>query len=131
MSINFFCPDAPTTLVALDDDNPAELSEESTLPSVNLSQDNAKAFLRLLHLPVASEGVIAAADIPNVTQHLLRVANSEKRRSLEHVPRSDSRGPGPRIIAVGVKDEYFQRMATKLLDLFAKARANNYSVVWA
>lgn len=132
MSITFFCPDAPTKLVAMDEDEPSVLSEQSTLPAIELSQDKAHAFLRLLHLPAQSEGVVAAPDVSDVSQRLLLVANNSKTRALEHLPYNDSQSQGKlRIIDFGMSDEYLQRKAHQLMDLFSQARAHNYAVVWS
>lgn len=132
MSISFFCPAAPTKLVAMDEDEPSVLSDQSTLPAIELSQDKALAVLRLLHLPAVSEGVVPAADVPDVSQRLLLLVNSEKTRALEHMPYTDSKSQGKmRFIEFGMSDEYFQRKAKELMDLFSQARANNYEVVWS
>ena len=132
MSITFFCPDAPTHFVANDPLQPEDKEEQSTLPCLSLSQDNAYAFLRLMRLPEASEGCIDNADIPAVQQRLIQVANSEKVRRPEHVPPSRDIQPGKvRVIEVGVPDEYFVRRATQFMDLFSQAQEQGYKVVWS
>jgi hypothetical protein len=132
MSINFFCPDAPTHMVTPDPSEPEMKEEQSTLPCLNLSQANAYAFLRLMHLPEQSEGCIPVADIPAARQLLLQVANNPKTRALETVPYQDDKRPGKaRLIEVGVPDAYFERRASQMLELLAQAQDHNYPVVWA
>jgi hypothetical protein len=132
MSINFFCPDAPTHLVTPDADEPDVQAEQSTLPCLNLSQANGYAFLRLMDLPEQCEGCLSVADIPAARQKLLLVTNSKKTRALERMPYCDSNVPGKaRVIEVGVPDEYFERRATQMLDLLAKAQEHGHNVVWS
>jgi hypothetical protein len=132
MSITFHCPDAPTRLVRPDPAEPELQEERSTLPSLNLSQDNAFTFLRLMGLPEQSEGCVEAAALPGVSQKLLRVVNSQSARAKEYVPRSDSQQPRKaRVIELGLGDEYLQRRATQFMELFAQARKHNLRVIWS
>lgn len=131
MSITFYCPEAPSHLVTPYPDEPEYQEEQSTLPSLNLTQSNAYAFLRLMGLPEQSEGHVEVSALPDVSRHLIRVVNSQSARRPEYVPRSELKNGKARVIEFGFGDEYFQRKATEFMGLFAKAREHNFKVVWS
>jgi hypothetical protein len=143
MSITFWAPDAPPQLVTPYEDEPDYQEQRSTLPELNLANDNAQAFLALLEIPWDWCGTIAVAEFDKVIPRLLVLANSEDARQPVLRPGEQSQAVrveqdgnlavlrrGPRMYGGGLLDDPVQRYAQTLLALLMRAKQQGYCVSW-
>ena len=149
MSITFWCPDAPTTPARPFDDEPDYVVQESVLPELNLSNQNAHALLDLLQIPFDHAGEIPVSAFEGLTRKITEVLDQPVARApfLEPVtvngaPVTDAMDlaahlrlqfgnrPGPRVIDAGRTDDYLVQRARQLLVLVDAAKKENYPIVW-
>lgn len=111
----------------------ADGQDKAVLPEpLDLSQDRAFALLRLLGLPVQSEGALEVSRIPLVRQRLLVAVNSKAARSPEVAPAVHTgREGGLQFRYPPITDEYIARQASRFMDFFDRAHAAQRAVVWS
>lgn len=111
----------------------AESKDTAVLPEpLDLSQDRAFALLRILGLPVQSEGFLDASHIPAVRQRLLVAVNSKSARSPEVAPAVHTgREGGLQFRYPPITDEYLARQASRFMDFFDQAHSAQRAVVWS
>ena len=155
MSITFRCPDAPRVRLANpfagEPGEPDEI-ETSSLPTLNMSNDNAAAIIELLRLPPGCYGDITPAGLPAaiaILERQLAVARAGGRTLLEKPSREYdgtlhgalSLGPGPdghvmlgeapcRIHACGRSAAYVEARLSDMLALLCAARDHGLQVSW-
>lgn len=108
MSINFVI-----------DRNPA-------LASLNFSNANAVAMLRLAGLPVEDIGEVSGAQLASAARRLMLAVNSARARRAEVEPLSRCGN----LIECGRSDEYIERRSAELLALFVEAQQLGCGVYW-
>lgn len=144
MSITFWAPDAPTQQVRPYPDEPNYEETVSTLPELNISNANARVFLRLLGLPEDDCGGIRRDDLPAFAMKAIELLNREGLLLASERPRSDSRSlsphnqsgnvielrQGPRCIDFGLSVSQLERYATTFAELVTQAYRGGYDVCW-
>ncbi len=143
MSITFWAPTAPTEIIRPFADEPDYTEERSTLPELNISDDNARAFIALLGLEFDHGGEILPQDFDPLVARCLVLSNRSEARAPalreDKATYSAMRAVEGNLVQlerclrsydVGLSDEKVQRYAQTLLKLFASCRPQGYSVVW-
>lgn len=144
MSITFWCPDAPTTRTVPYPEQPDFVTEQSTLPELNLSNINAWALLRAAGLEPDYCGTWEVKDLPAIRAALIRLINTPATldgyaRPTAELPRSRRREvvdgvthitSGPRMIDCGLSAAGLQDRAARLLEVLSAAAEHNYAVAW-
>lgn len=122
--------------------------EVSTLPEINLANNNAESLLMLVSPEKLDVNDLCGEweieDLPIVRRTLIRLLNSEKDRAYEIEEAKNTRAPtkvvindgdkyiqpGMRIISAGRTDEYLVRRLNQLLELVVKAQEIQSPIAW-
>lgn len=119
MSTTFWCPDAPSKMVPLSDEEPAELIEVSELPEVNVSGSGASQLLSAIGLEYAEGGTIEVIAIPaHLAQLEVSMKGAELGAALE-------RATG----TIGNNTQRLRRL-TSFKALLVAAQQSKFPVAW-
>jgi len=99
---------------------------EHKAETINLSNTNAAAMMRILGIPPSPEGHLLPAEIPPVQQRIMMLLNTDQYK--EHVRPTVELAPNH--IVCGIDEDYVRRRLEQFRDLFKVAQESGETVYW-